>query len=72
MSEAELEQATGADARHLRRIVHALGWVQLKLGATGGAQGSSSGTAEQGETAGAAGKTVGSGKPKSGTVTDKV
>ena len=65
MSEAELEQATGADARHLRRIVHALGWVQLKLG-------TASGAAEQGEATVATGKTAGSGKPKTGTVTDKV
>ncbi|GFR61955.1 SAM and SH3 domain-containing protein 3 [Elysia marginata] len=70
MSETELEQATGADARHLRRIVHALGWVQLKLG---GAQGPSSGATEQeGSTGASAGKVASSGKAKATAVTDKV
>ncbi|GFO08541.1 sam and sh3 domain-containing protein 3 [Plakobranchus ocellatus] len=67
MSETELEQATGADARHLRRIMHALGWVRLKLGDSTGA------SAEQGEAPGDGGKQVAAGaKAKSGTVTDKV
>lgn len=31
LKESELEQMTGADSRHLRRIAHALEWVQHKL-----------------------------------------
>lgn len=35
LKDAEIEQITGADSRHLRRIAHALEWVQLKLGSPG-------------------------------------
>ncbi|XP_059162248.1 SAM and SH3 domain-containing protein 1-like [Physella acuta] len=31
LKESELEQITGADSRHLKRITHALEWVQVKL-----------------------------------------
>lgn len=31
LKESELEQITGADSRHLKRITHALEWVQIKL-----------------------------------------
>lgn len=35
LKEAELEQITGADSRHLRRIAHALEWVRHKLSSPG-------------------------------------